>query len=71
MEARNLRYAYFEKLIVSEKLDLILLAHHRRDQAETIILRMLKGSGLKGLSGKEQVRGGKYFRPLPDCLLCK
>lgn len=64
MEARSLRYTYFEKLIVSEKLDLILLAHHRRDQAETIILRMLKGSGLKGLSGMEELRGGKYFRPL-------
>ncbi|MFN9321655.1 MAG: tRNA lysidine(34) synthetase TilS [Chitinophagales bacterium] len=64
MEARNLRYAYFEELIKQEKFDLFLLAHHADDQAETISMRMLKGAGLLGLTGMKKVRDEKYCRPL-------
>lgn len=64
MEARNLRYAYFEELINQEKFDLVLLAHHADDQAETIFMRMLKGAGLLGLTGMKKLRDDKYCRPL-------
>jgi tRNA(Ile)-lysidine synthase len=64
IEARNLRYRYFEELINQEKLDLVLLAHHRHDQAETIFMRLIKGAGIVGLSGMKELRNHQYYRPL-------
>ncbi len=64
IEARNLRYKFFEERIKQENLDLVLLAHHRHDQAETIFMRLIKGAGLIGLSGMKELRDQCYFRPL-------
>lgn len=64
IEARNLRYQFFEEVIKSENLDLILLAHHRNDQAETIFMRLIKGAGIVGLSGMKELRDHHYYRPL-------
>lgn len=60
--ARNLRYqALLEE---SAKWDAwILMAHHAQDQAETVLLRLLRGSGLRGLSGMLEQRE-KILRPL-------
>lgn len=65
--ARRSRYAVFE----SVQADHILLAHHADDQAETVMLNLLRGTGILGMSGMPRVRG-RYIRPfleLPQCVL--
>ncbi|MDD4840248.1 MAG: tRNA lysidine(34) synthetase TilS [Clostridia bacterium] len=61
--ARELRYQIFNQLLVSGECDFVALAHHQDDQAETILMRILRGTGLKGLRGIETLHDG-YFRPL-------
>ncbi len=58
--ARELRYKSFESM--RGRVDLIALAHHRGDQAETILMRLFRGSGA-GLSGMGYIRDGFYIRP--------
>ena len=61
--ARKLRYAALEKKAQELNADFILTAHHSDDQAETVLLKLLRGAGTEGLSGM-QVRSGKILRPL-------
>ncbi len=61
--ARNLRYAVFEELVKTGNVQRIALAHHQQDQAETVLLHMLRGSGLTGLCGMKAKRL-PYIRPL-------
>lgn len=64
IEARNLRYQYFDTLANDKSIDLILLAHHKDDHIETLLMRMITGTGLKGLGGIRQYREPRYYRPL-------
>ena len=59
--ARILRYQVFDSL----DCDFVCLAHNADDNAETVLMHILRGSGAKGASGIRQTNG-KYFRPLLD-----
>ena len=61
--ARISRYGIFEKLLSEGKVDKIALAHHLSDQAETILMHILRGAGLNGACGMEPIRQGNYIRP--------
>ena len=63
MAARDLRYAWFEKLRQQLGYDKIAVAHHADDQAETFFINLLRGAGLRGLKGM-QPQNGLIIRPL-------
>ena len=63
---RKIRYDFFEEIAQKEKIDKIVVAHNKNDNAETVIMNALRGSGLAGLKGIEPVRE-KYIRPLIEC----
>ena len=56
--AREARYGVFDALLKKGIVDKIALAHHVSDQAETILLHILRGAGLTGASGMEYIRNG-------------
>ena len=60
---RNIRYIFFEKLRTKYKFDSIAVAHTLDDQAETVLMRLIRGSGLSGLRAM-QVKNGFIIRPL-------
>jgi tRNA(Ile)-lysidine synthase len=65
--ARELRYAWFRKLLQEEALDSVATAHTADDQAETVLLRLLRGAGTRGLAGiypRKQEEQGAVIRPL-------
>ncbi|MBO5954934.1 MAG: tRNA lysidine(34) synthetase TilS [Clostridia bacterium] len=62
--ARKVRYGIFETVVQKGVCDKIALAHHMYDQAETVLLNILRGAGLNGARGMEPVRDGIYIRPL-------
>ncbi|MCL4494546.1 MAG: tRNA lysidine(34) synthetase TilS [Firmicutes bacterium] len=64
MAARRERYALLEKhrRMAGEE-SLIVVGHHRRDQAETVLMRLVNGTGIQGLQGMRG-RNGKIIRPL-------
>ncbi len=63
LAARNARYAFLERVKSEAGLDVIALGHHRDDQAETLLLHLLRGSGTDGLAGM-RIRNGDRIRPL-------
>ncbi len=66
MAARELRYHWFEELSQTLRIEKIALAHHRNDQAETILLNLSMGTGIRGLRGMRYTRDGRIIRPLLD-----
>ena len=63
MAARELRYSWFEQLRKDIGAAGICVAHHRDDSVETVLLNMIRGAGLRGLTGI-QPRNGYVLRPL-------
>lgn len=80
MAGRRARYDFFERLATSDRPEarsdnlptdekhgaLIALAHHQQDQAETVLLHLTRGSGLKGIAGMKIVDGNRW-RPFLSC----
>jgi tRNA(Ile)-lysidine synthase len=65
--ARNLRYGIFRDLLATGRANAILTAHTLDDQAETVLMKLLRGAWLEGLSAIAPVLefpGGKILRPL-------
>ena len=64
--ARKERYEFFET--VSKKIGAtkVALGHQRNDQAETVLMNLLRGAALTGLRGILPIRDGKFIRPLLD-----
>jgi tRNA(Ile)-lysidine synthase len=60
---RKIRYNFFEKICEKYKADAIAVGHNLNDQAETVLMRILRGTGLKGL-GAIKFRNGNIIRPL-------
>ena len=67
--ARRARYAALRAMALEHGASIVLLAHHRRDQAETLLLQALRGAGVAGLSGMPravQRDGVQWLRPWFD-----
>lgn len=65
MAARELRYAYFEQLRKDLQAADICVAHHRDDSVETLLINLIRGTGINGLTGISP-RNGHIVRPLLD-----
>ena len=61
---RHWRYQFLDRVADRLKAEKIALGHHIDDQAETILLKLLRGAGGTGLGGMLPVRDGRYVRPL-------
>ena len=72
MAARDLRYSWFAELSQEKSFDVLSVAHNANDNAETLFLNLIRGTGVKGLSGMQVSSliptgaGGKLIRPLLD-----
>lgn len=63
MAARQLRYNFFRELQISEKFDKIAVAHHQNDSIETLLINLIRGTGIAGLHGIKRDRD-HIIRPL-------
>ena len=61
---REVRYDFFNEVMNKKGFNKIATAHNANDQAETILMRMMRGTGLEGLSGIPVIRDNRYIRPI-------
>ncbi|GAA0123892.1 MAG: tRNA lysidine(34) synthetase TilS [Clostridium argentinense] len=64
LAGREARYAFFQELMEKHNCNKIAIAHNLNDQAETILMRMMRGAGIEGLIGIRPVRDDIFIRPL-------
>ena len=62
--AREGRYGVFKTMLQKHVVDKIALAHHKSDQAETVLMHLFRGSGVTGLKGMNVVRDKIFIRPM-------
>ena len=60
---RKARYDFFDEILEKANAQKIAIAHNKNDKVETVLMHILRGSGINGLKGIEAKRG-KYIRPL-------
>jgi tRNA(Ile)-lysidine synthase len=63
MAARELRYSWFETLRRQYEAEAVAVAHHKDDSVETVLLNLIRGTGIRGLTGISS-RHGNVIRPL-------
>ncbi|CAM2861335.1 tRNA lysidine(34) synthetase TilS [Hathewaya histolytica] len=61
---RNLRYNFFNELKEKYVINKIAVAHNANDQAETLLMRVMRGTGIDGLCGIKPVRDKVFIRPI-------
>ena len=61
------RYNFFDEIMQELSGNKIAIAHNKNDKIETIIMHLLRGTGLNGLIGLEPIKNNKYIRPLLEC----
>ncbi|MDR0978757.1 MAG: tRNA lysidine(34) synthetase TilS [Lachnospiraceae bacterium] len=64
---RIARYEFFDEVLNKTGSNKIATAHNNNDKVETVIMNIIRGSGIRGLIGIEAIRDKKYIRPLIDC----
>lgn len=64
---RNARYSFFDDVMSKTNSNKVAIAHNRNDKVETIIMNILRGSGISGLKGIDIIKENKYIRPLLEC----
>jgi tRNA(Ile)-lysidine synthase len=69
--ARVSRYAALGELCCLHRVPLLLTAHHQDDQAETVLLQMLRGSGVAGLGGMENANSAPELLGDPDLVMAR
>lgn len=67
LAGRNARYDFFEQIAQKVGANKIATAHNANDNAETVLLNLMRGSGTSGLKGIEKIRDGKLIRPIIEC----
>lgn len=64
---RKIRYEFFNEILKQQNANKIATAHTKNDLSETVLMNLLRGTGLSGLKGIEPKRENKYIRPLIEC----
>lgn len=64
MAGREARYEFFQELKHKYEIHKIAVAHNANDQGETILMRLMRGTGSEGLRGIRPVRDGVFIRPI-------
>lgn len=61
---RRIRYEFFEEILKNTNANKIATAHTKNDNAETVLMNLIRGSGISGLKGIKAIRENKYIKPL-------
>ena len=64
---RNIRYEFFEEVAKRVGANKIATAHNNNDNAETVLMNLIRGTSISGLKGIEKVRDGRFIRPIIEC----
>ena len=64
---RKARYDFFEEVANKVGANKIATAHNSNDNAETVLMNIIRGAGTSGLKGIEPIRDNKYIRPIIEC----
>ena len=64
---RNIRYAFFEEVAKKVGANKIATAHNSNDNAETVLMNIIRGTSVSGLKGIDKVRDGRFIRPIIEC----
>ncbi len=64
---RNIRYEFFKEVAKKVSANKIATAHNSNDNAETVLMNIIRGTSISGLKGIEKVRENKFIRPIIEC----